>query len=424
MTDTNRKMHIGAALLATGEQMASWLYPGTPADGATNLAHYRHMVEKAEAGKLDFAFIADGLFINEVSMPQYLDRLEPVTTLSALSAYSSRIGLVGTVSATYSEPFTVARQFASLDHLSGGRAGWNLVTSALDGAALNHSRERHPAHGERYERASEHLKVVRGLWDSWEEDAFSRDKESGVFFDPDKMHRLDHQGKHFAVQGPLNIRRSPQGYPVVFQAGSSEAGKELAAEGADAVFTGMGGVQTVEASKRFYDDVKGRLSKYGRRRDELLILPGIAPVVGATQEEAEAKYERIAGLISIENALRYLGRWFNHHDFTQYPLDEPFPDLGGCRQRELQERHRQHQAAGARRRLNASPGCAPQRDAEGAARRDAGADRGRAGGVLPGGGGGRVHHPRACATGGDRRLRRPRRADPAAARAVPRGIRA
>ncbi|MDI4649112.1 LLM class flavin-dependent oxidoreductase [Cohnella hashimotonis] len=328
MTDTNRKMHIGAALLATGEQMASWLYPGTPADGATNLAHYRHMVEKAEAGKLDFAFIADGLFINEVSMPQYLDRLEPVTTLSVLSAYSSRIGLVGTVSATYSEPFTVARQFASLDHLSGGRAGWNLVTSALDGAALNHSRERHPAHGERYERASEHLKVVRGLWDSWEEDAFSRDKESGVFFDPDKMHRLDHQGKHFTVQGPLNIRRSPQGYPVVFQAGSSEAGKELAAEGADAVFTGMGGVQTVEASKRFYDDVKGRLSKYGRRRDELLILPGIAPVVGATQEEAEAKYERIAGLISIENALRYLGRWFNHHDFTQYPLDEPFPDLG------------------------------------------------------------------------------------------------
>ncbi|GFZ97053.1 monooxygenase [Paenibacillus marchantiophytorum] len=325
---SEKQMKLGAALLATGEQMASWLYPSTPADAATSLTHYKHMVQKAEEGKMDFAFIADGLFINEVTMPQYLNRLEPVTALSVLSAYSSKIGLVGTVSATYSEPFTVARQFASLDLLSGGRAGWNLVTSALDGAALNHSREQHPAHDQRYQRADEHLQVVRGLWDSWEEEAFLHDKESGVFFDPEKMHRLDHKGEHFAVQGPLNIGRSPQGYPVVFQAGSSEAGRELAAKGADAVFTGMGGVKTVEESKRFYDDVKGRLAKYGRSPDELLILPGIAPVVGATEAEAEAKYERIAGLISIENALRYLGRWFNHLDFSAYPLDEPFPELG------------------------------------------------------------------------------------------------
>ncbi|MCU6794490.1 LLM class flavin-dependent oxidoreductase [Paenibacillus sp. WQ 127069] len=325
---SNKQMKLGAALLATGEQMASWLYPGTPADGAINLEHYKQMVQKSEAGKLDFAFIADGLFINEVTMPQYLNRFEPVTAISVLSAHSSHIGLVGTVSATYSEPFTVARQFASLDLLSGGRAGWNLVTSALDGAALNYSRNQHPSHADRYELADEHLSVVKGLWDSWEDDAFSRDKESGVFFDPEKMHRLDHKGKHFSVQGPVNIGRSPQGYPVIFQAGSSEAGKELAAKGADAVFTGIGGVTTVAESKHFYDDVKGRLAKYGRTPDELLILPGIAPVVGATEEEAQAKYERIAGLISIETALRYMGRWFNHHDFTQYPLDEPFPELG------------------------------------------------------------------------------------------------
>ncbi|QGQ99316.1 LLM class flavin-dependent oxidoreductase [Paenibacillus psychroresistens] len=324
----DKRMRLGAALLATGEQMASWLYPSTPADGAINLEHYKQMVQKSEEGKLDFVFIADGLFINEVTMPQYLNRLEPVTTLSVLSAYSSKIGLVGTISATYSEPFTVARQFASLDILSKGRAGWNLVTSALDGAALNYSREQHPPHDKRYELADEHLSVVRGLWDSWEEDAFIRDKESGVFFDPQKMHKLNHKGEHFSVQGPLNIGRTPQGQPVIFQAGSSDAGKELAAKGADAVFTGIGGVTTVEESKRFYDDIKGRLAKYGRTPDELLILPGISPVVGATEEEALAKYEKIAGLISIENALRYMGRWFNHHDFSQYPLDEPFPELG------------------------------------------------------------------------------------------------
>jgi len=325
---TAKQMKIGAAVLATGEQMASWRFPTTPPDGAVNLEHYKQMVQKAEAGKLDFAFIADGLFINEVSMPQYLNRFEPVTLLSVLSAHTSKIGLVSTASATYSEPFTIARQFASADLLSGGRAGWNLVTSALDGAALNHSREQHPSHADRYELADEHLSVVRGLWDSWEEDSFIHDKESGIFFDPEKMHRLDHKGKHFSVQGPLNIARSPQGYPVVFQAGSSDAGKELAAKGADAVFTGIGGITTIEEYKQFYDDLKGRMGKYGRNPDELLILPGISPVIGATEEEAEAKYQQIAGLISIETALRYMGRWFNHHDFTQYPLDEPFPELG------------------------------------------------------------------------------------------------
>jgi FMN-dependent oxidoreductase (nitrilotriacetate monooxygenase family) len=183
----------------------------------------------------------------------------------------------------------------------------------------------HPTHDERYEIAEEYLEVVRGLWDSWEDDAFVRDKAAGVFFDPSKLHRLDHQGKHFSVTGPLNIARSRQGHPVIFQAGSSESGKNLAAKGADAVFTGH---ETIEEAKAFYKDVKRRTVAAGRSADDIVILPGIGPIIGKTAEEAERKYEELAGLVSIDNALNYLGRFFEHHDFSQYPLDEPFPEIG------------------------------------------------------------------------------------------------
>jgi len=270
-------------------------------------------------------FIADGLYITEKSIPHFLNRFEPLTLLSALAGVTNDIGLVGTLSTSYSEPFTVARQFSSLDHLSGGRAGWNLVTSPLEGSAKNFGKPDHPTHDERYKIAEEHLEVTRGLWDSWEDDAFVRDKASGVFFDPSKLHRLNHKGEYFSVQGPLNIGRSKQGQPVVFQAGSSESGKNLAAKGADAVFTGH---ETLEEARAFYEDVKKRAVAYGRSEDDIVILPGIAPIIGRTPEEAERKYEEIAGLVSIENALDYLGRYFEHHDFSQYPLDEPFPELG------------------------------------------------------------------------------------------------
>ncbi len=321
---TKRQLKFGAIIHGIGGSMSTWRHPEVQADASVSFDFYKRQAQKAEEGKFDLVFIADGLFINEKSLPHFLNRFEPVTILSALAGVTSRIGLVGTISTSYSEPFTVSRQLASLDHISGGRAGWNVVTSPLEGSALNYSREEHPSHPERYRIASEYLDVAKGLWDSWEEDAFTRDKETGVFFDPDKLHTLHHKGKYFSVQGPLNIGRTPQGQPVIFQAGSSEDGKNLAARSADAIFTGQ---ETLEDAQTFYQDVKKRVVLYGRSEDEVKILPGISPIIGATAEEAERKYEQIASLVTIDKALQYLGRFFDHHDFSQYPLDEPFPEL-------------------------------------------------------------------------------------------------
>jgi FMN-dependent oxidoreductase (nitrilotriacetate monooxygenase family) len=292
-----------------------------------SLEFYTNQAQKAEEGKFDLVFIADGLHINEKSIPHFLNRFEPLTILSALAAVTSKIGLVGTLSTSYSEPFNVARQFASLDHISNGRAGWNVVTSPLEKTALNFSKtiEEHPDHAKRYRIAAEYLQVAKGLWDSWEDDAFVRNKDTGVFFDSDKLHKLNHIGEFFSVQGPLNIGRSKQGRPLIFQAGSSEAGKDLAAREADAIFTGH---PTLSAAREFYQDVKNRAEALGRNPDELAILPGIAPIIGTTEEEAERKYQEIANLVSIDKALDYLGRYFEHHDFSQYPLDAPFPELG------------------------------------------------------------------------------------------------
>ncbi len=321
---TKRQLKFGAIIHGIGGSMSTWRHPEVQADASVSFDFYKRQAQKAEEGKFDLVFIADGLFINEKSLPHFLNRFEPVTILSALAGVTSRIGLVGTISTSYSEPFTVSRQLASLDHISGGRAGWNVVTSPLEGSALNYSREEHPSHPERYRIASEYLDVAKGLWDSWEEDAFTRDKETGVFFDPDKLHTLHHKGEYFSVQGPLNIGRTPQGQPVIFQAGSSEDGKNLAARSADAIFTGQ---ETLEDAQTFYQDVKKRVVSYGRSEDEVKILPGISPIIGATAEEAERKYEQIASLVTIDKALQYLGRFFDHHDFSQYPLDEPFPEL-------------------------------------------------------------------------------------------------
>ncbi|MDP4154789.1 MAG: LLM class flavin-dependent oxidoreductase [Bacillota bacterium] len=322
-----RKLKLGAIIHGVGGNIAGWRHPEIQADASVSLNFYKEQAQKAEKGKFDLAFIADGLHINEKSIPHFLNRFEPITILSALAAVTSRIGLVGTLSTSYSEPFNVARQFASLDQISHGRAGWNVVTSPLEKTALNFSKTitEHPDHAKRYKIAAEYLEVAKGLWDSWEDDAFVRDKQSGVFFDPDKLHPLNHKGDFFSVAGPLNIARSKQGRPIIFQAGSSEAGKNLAAKEADAIFTGH---PTLEAARNFYQDVKERAKSFGRNPDELVILPGIAPIIGATEEEAERKYQEIANLVSIDKALDYLGRYFEHHDFSQYPLDEPFPELG------------------------------------------------------------------------------------------------
>ena len=320
-----RKMRIGVFLSGSGGNMASWRHPNAVPDGAVNLGYYKGMTRTAEEAKLDFAFFGDGLYISEKSHPNFLVRFEPLTLLAALSMVTTHIGLAATLSTTYSDPYTVARQFSSIDHLSDGRAGWNIVTSPLEGSAANYSKPEHPQHDLRYRMAGEFVEITKGLWDSWEDDAFIRNKESGVFIDPSKMHRLDHKGEFYSVQGPLNISRSKQGSPVLIQAGSSEAGRGFAAKIADAIFTGQ---STRSDAAGFYKDIKTRAEESGRDPRQVLILPGCSPVVGDTPEEAEAKYQEIANLVVIDDALNYLGRYFNDIDFSPYDLDEPFPDLG------------------------------------------------------------------------------------------------
>ena len=320
-----RMMRIGTFLAGTGSNMASWRHSTAVPDAAINLDYYRRLTRKAEEAKLDFAFFGDGLYISEKSHPNFLNRFEPLTLLAALAMDTTHIGLAATLSTSYSDPYTVARQFMSIDHISNGRAGWNVVTSPLEGSALNYGKAEHPAHDLRYRMAAEYIEVAKGLWDSWEDDAFIRDQLSGEFVDPDKMHRLNHVGEFFSVQGPLNISRSPQGRPVLIQAGSSEAGRGFAAQIADAVFTGQANRASAE---EFSSDVKSRAAAAGRNPGEVLIMPGCSPIVGRTPEEAEEKYLEIASLVEVNQALNYLGRYFNDLDFTQYDLDAPFPELG------------------------------------------------------------------------------------------------
>ncbi|MBJ6360554.1 LLM class flavin-dependent oxidoreductase [Paenibacillus sp. GCM10012307] len=320
-----KQLKLGVIIHGVGGLISGWRHPDVPADASISLEFYKNHAQLAEAGKFDLAFIADGLHINEKSIPHFLNRFEPLTILSALAAVTSRIGLVGTLSTSYSEPFTVARQFASLDAISDGRAGWNVVTSPLEASARNFNKGSHPTHGDRYKIATEHLEVVRGLWDSWEDDAFVRDKENDRFFDSSKMHPLNHKGNYFSVEGPLNVARSRQGQPVIFQAGASESGKELAVASADAIFTSH---TILEDAKAFYKEIKERAVEQGRSEDDIVIMPGIGPIIGDTEEEAEQLYQELASLVSIDRALEFLGRFFDHHDFSQYPLDEPFPDLG------------------------------------------------------------------------------------------------
>ena len=324
MTTTTQPIRFGLMLHGAGGHMNAWRHPSVPADASVNLQHYIRTTQLADANGIAFAFVADGLYINEKSIPHFLNRFEPISILSALAAVTRQIGLAGTISTSYSDPFTVARQFASLDLISGGRAGWNVVTTPLEGTARNYSRQ-HPEHAQRYEIADEYLQVTQGLWDSWDDDAFVRDRESGQFFDKDKLHTLDHKGRFFEVAGPLNIQRSAQGQPVIFQAGSSDAGIGLAGKYADAVFTHS---PSLDETRQFLRQVKTSAVAHGRQASDVKIFPGIGPVVAATDAEAEAKYERIRNLLSIEDALAYLGRFFDHHDFTQYPLDGPFPELG------------------------------------------------------------------------------------------------
>jgi len=322
---SKRQIKLGAMIHGVGHGWGEWRHPDALADASVNFGYYKQQAQLAEAGRFDFAFIADSLHIHAKSSPHYLNRFEPLTILSALAAVTEHIGLVATITVSYTEPFQVARQLASLDHISGGRAGWNVVTSWLSGTADNFGKAEHPTHAERYRIAKEHVQVVQGLWDSWEDDAFTRDKQSGEFFDPDKLHALNHQGEFFKVKGPLNIARSRQGQPLIFQAGTSEDGRNFAARQADAIFVSPEGFSEARA---YYLDLKQRAQHFGRNPDELFILPGIRPIVGVDAEDAERRYQQAVALVSIEDALVALGRPFNDYDFSGHDLDAPFPDLG------------------------------------------------------------------------------------------------
>ncbi|WP_404482471.1 LLM class flavin-dependent oxidoreductase [Novosphingobium sp. BL-52-GroH] len=319
---SDRRLKLGFILHGVGPGWDDWRHPDAQVDASTSLSFYTRQAQAAERGKFDYLFVADSVSINARSSPHYLNRFEPLTILSAVAAVTSRIGLVGTSTVSYNEPFNLARQFASLDHLSGGRAGWNVVTSWLAGSAANYGKSDHLGHAERYRLADEYLDVVRGLWDSWEDDALVRDKATGQFLDPDKLHELNHKGEFLQVKGPLNISRSPQGQPVIFQAGSSEDGRTFAARHAEAIFTHQDGLAEGQA---FYADLKARARGFGRDPEQLLILPGARPVVGSTEAEAERLHEELAGLVSLENALRALGRSFNDHNFSIYDPEGAFP---------------------------------------------------------------------------------------------------
>jgi FMN-dependent oxidoreductase (nitrilotriacetate monooxygenase family) len=321
-----RTLKLGAVLIGVGGpgQHNTWLNPEIPGNASVDIRWYIARAQEAEAAKFDHIFIVDSQFITADSPNHYLSRLEPLTLLSAVAVHTNHIGLVGTITTSYNEPFNVARRLASLDHISGGRAGWNVVTSGDAGTAGNYSRDEHYDYATRYGRALEHVRVAQGLWDSYEADAFPRDKQRGVFLDPERQHRLDHRGEYFSVVGPLNLERTPQGQPVIFQAGDSDEGRDLAASVADAVFTH---VSSIEQGQGFRAELRKRAAAKGRDPDNLLIVPGIFPIIADTDEEAIAKQDAVLGGRSFDKALRELGRPFGWHDFTRYDLDAPFPDL-------------------------------------------------------------------------------------------------
>jgi FMN-dependent oxidoreductase (nitrilotriacetate monooxygenase family) len=314
-----RKIHFGLFLLGTGSHVAGWRMPGA-IDSFQDIDQVRQIAQEAERGLFDLIFMGDNLHADPAAHPSYTARLEPLTLLSAIAGATKHIGLGATVSTTYGDPFTVARVFASLDHLSGGRAAWNAVTTANPTAAANFGTI-HPDHAKRYEIAEEFLTVVRGLWDCWADDAIVADRETGLYIDPAKVRCLDHEGTHFKVKGPLNIGRSPQGQPIILQAGGSGPGQELAAKSADVVFSVT---QDLDEARSFYRSVKDRLPKYGRADDSMVILPGVMPIVGRTEREAHDKLAALQGFISETNALSLLSDRFGI-DMSVYDLDGPIP---------------------------------------------------------------------------------------------------
>jgi FMN-dependent oxidoreductase (nitrilotriacetate monooxygenase family) len=323
-----RQLRLGAFMRPTTIHTGAWRYPGAFPDANFNLAHIRRFARTLERGRFDAFFMADHLAV--LNMPiEALKRshtvtsFDPLTLLPVLAVDTTHLGLIATASTTFEQPYLIARRFASLDHISGGRAGWNVVTTSNPDSALNFGLEEHMEHDERYARAREFVEVVTGLWDSWADDAFERDVESGIYFDPEKLHVLNHKGRYLQVRGPLNVARPVQGWPVIVQAGASEAGRQLAAETAEVVFAAGGHLPDAQA---FYADVKSRMETLGRDRDHLKILPGAFVVVGETVDEAREKRARLDSLVYYESAIASLSIALGH-DASVFDPDAPLPEI-------------------------------------------------------------------------------------------------
>ncbi len=318
---TKKQMHLGLFLQGAGHHVSGWRHPDAEA-GSENFDLLRRVAKQAEDAKFDMVFLADGLTSGVDAHPSMVARFEPLTLLSALAMVTDKIGLAATASTTYGEPYHTARAFASIDHLSHGRAAWNIVTTSYARTANNFSKS-HPEHDERYAVAEEFVDVVRGLWDSWDDDAFPKDKENGVYADPNKVHVLNHAGKYYSVQGPLNIPRSPQGHPVLIQAGSSGPGQDLAARIADIVFTAQ---QSLAEAQAFYASLKDRVVKAGRNPDSVAVMPGFMPVIGDSFEDAAEKLKELNRWTDIKSAMPLLEERIGH-SLADYDLDGPLPDL-------------------------------------------------------------------------------------------------
>lgn len=324
----NGEMKLGLYLAWAGYHAGAWRDPRVPANGGVDVEHCAHLAALAEGAAFHFIFLADSQGISDnhalIARSSYSGGFEPITLMSALSSRTQDIGLVATATTTYSQPYHLARMFASLDHLSRGRAAWNIVTSAFDFEAKNFGEEKLPDHETRYVRAREFVKVVKGLWDSWQDDAFIRDKHSGIFVDTTKLHLLNHRGKHLSVRGPLNIARPPQGYPVLVQAGASDAGIAFAAEVAEVVFTAQ---PFLEAGKRYYATVKEKASALGREDNQVLVMPGIVPIVGRTKQEASERLQRLQSDTHIDVLIEGAGLWLGSvSDLHSVDLDSLLPD--------------------------------------------------------------------------------------------------
>lgn len=330
MTKT-RMMKLNLFMLASGHHHGAWRHPDVPPNQDLELRHFVQLAQTAERGKFDALFLQDLVGVRESLGREAMRhgdhgvvQLDPLLVLASIAANTKNIGLIATASTSYNQPFQIARKFSTLDQLSGGRAGWNIVTSTDEEEARNFSLSETVAHDERYRRAEEFVDVVKGLWDSWEEGAFPRDKASGIYLEHEKMHHLDHDGRYFKVRGPLNIPRCPQGQPVLVQAGSSSAGQNLSARVADIVFTVN---PTLQIAQEFYQGFKTLVQSMGRNPDEVTVMPGIFPVIADTEEAARKKFDELQELVHPAFGVGILGKMIGNFDLTKYPLDGPVPEL-------------------------------------------------------------------------------------------------